>query len=96
MFVMFVPLVVVAMLVPLVIGAASELGVSPVPPAIAVGLGASCGFMLPVATGPNAIAYGTGFLRVRDMMRVGVLLDVLSALVIFTLLRLLCPWLGIS
>jgi sodium-dependent dicarboxylate transporter 2/3/5 len=84
------------MLVPLVIGAASELGVSPVPPAIAVGLGASCGFMLPVATGPNAIAYGTGFLRVRDMMRVGILLDVLSAFVIFALLRLLCPWFGIS
>ena len=84
------------MLVPLVIGAASELGVSPVPPAIAVGLGASCGFMLPVATGPNAIAYGTGFLRVRDMMRVGVVLDLLSAIVIFVLLRLLCPWFGIS
>jgi sodium-dependent dicarboxylate transporter 2/3/5 len=84
------------MLVPLVIGAAIELGVSPVPPAIAVGLGASCGFMLPVATGPNAIAYGTGFLRVRDMMRVGVLLDLVSAVVIFVLLRILCPWFGIS
>lgn len=82
------------MLVPLVIGAAEQLGVSPIPPALAVGFGASCGFMLPVATGPNALVYGTGFLRARDMIRVGVGLDVLSAIVIFTLLYLLCPLLG--
>ncbi len=82
------------MLVPLVIGAAEQLGVSPVAPAIAVGLGASCGFMLPVATGPNAIAYGTGLLTARDMIRVGFVLDVISAVVIFALLRVLCPLFG--
>jgi sodium-dependent dicarboxylate transporter 2/3/5 len=82
------------MLVPLVIGAAAQLGVSPVAPAIAVGLGASCGFMLPVATGPNAIAYGTGLLTARDMIRVGFVLDVISAVVIFVLLRVLCPLFG--
>lgn len=82
------------MLVPLVIGAAEQLGVSPVPPALAVGLGASCGFMLPVATGPNAIAYGTGLASARDMIRVGIYLDVLSAIVIFALLRVLCPLFG--
>ncbi len=82
------------MLVPLVIGAAQQLGVSPIPPALAVGFGASCGFMLPVATGPNALVYGTGLLRARDMIRVGAGLDVLGAVVIFVILYLLCPLLG--
>jgi solute carrier family 13 (sodium-dependent dicarboxylate transporter), member 2/3/5 len=82
------------MLVPLVIGAAEQLGVSPIPPALAVAFGASCGFMLPVATGPNALVYGTGRLRTRDMIRVGFGLDLLSAFVIFVLLYLLCPLLG--
>jgi sodium-dependent dicarboxylate transporter 2/3/5 len=70
--------------------------VSPIPPALAVGFGASSGFMLPVATGPNAIAYGTGLVSARQMIRVGVWLDALSALVIFVLLYLLCPLLGWS
>ncbi len=84
------------MLVPLAIGAAQQLGVSPIPPAVAVGVAASCGFVLPVATGPNAIAYGTGLVSARQMIRVGIWLDVLSALVIFVLLYLLCPLLGWS
>jgi sodium-dependent dicarboxylate transporter 2/3/5 len=84
------------MLVPLAIGAAEQLGVSPIPPALAVGFGASSGFMLPVATGPNAIAYGTGLVSARQMIRVGIWLDALSALVIFVLLYLLCPLLGWS
>jgi sodium-dependent dicarboxylate transporter 2/3/5 len=82
------------MLLPLVIGAAQQLHVSPIPPALAVGLGASCGFMLPVATGPNAIAYGTGLVSTRSMIRVGLWLDVISGLVIFAVLRALCPLLG--
>jgi sodium-dependent dicarboxylate transporter 2/3/5 len=82
------------MLVPLVIGAASQLGVSPVPPALAAGLGASCGFMLPVATGANALVYGTGKISSGNMMRIGVLIDALAFVVIFSMLRLLCPLFG--
>ncbi|HEY6880676.1 MAG TPA: SLC13 family permease [Polyangiales bacterium] len=82
------------MLLPLVIGAAQQLHVSPIPPALAVGLGASCGFMLPVATGPNAIAYGTGLVSARAMIRVGIWLDIVSGVVIFAVLRVLCPLLG--
>jgi sodium-dependent dicarboxylate transporter 2/3/5 len=83
-----------AMLVPLVIGVAQALDVSPIPPALGVGIGASCGFMLPVATGPNALIYGTGQLPARDMIRLGIWLDLASALVVFALLRLLCPLYG--
>jgi sodium-dependent dicarboxylate transporter 2/3/5 len=59
-----------------------------------VGLGATCGFMLPAATGPNAMVYGTGKLRVTDMMRSGALFDVACALALFVLLRVLCPLYG--
>lgn len=77
------------MLVPLALAAAETLGVSPLPPALGVGLAASCAFMLPIATGPNAIAYGTGRVPQRTMLRVGFGLNLLSAVTILLLLRLL-------
>lgn len=77
------------MIVPLVLGVAVQLGVDPVPPALAVGLAASCAFMLPIATGPNAIAYGSGLVRPRTMMRVGFALNLVCAAVIVGLVTLL-------
>lgn len=84
------------MLVPLVVSIATELGVSPVPPALAVGLAASCAFMLPIATGPNAIAYSTGRVSQGQMIQVGLLLNLLSAALVLALLWLLCPLYGWS
>lgn len=82
------------MLVPLVVGVAVELGVSPVPPALAVGLAASCAFMLPIATGPNAIVYSTGRVSQPQMIRAGLVLNVVSAAIVFAVLRVLCPLFG--
>lgn len=45
-------------------------------------LAASLGFMLPVATAPNTIVFGSKLIPVRDMMRVGLLIDVLGILLI--------------
>jgi solute carrier family 13 (sodium-dependent dicarboxylate transporter), member 2/3/5 len=83
-------------LVPLVIAAAATLGVSPIPPAIGVGLAASCAFMLPVATGPNAIAYGSGEVTARGMIRYGFVLNILSAIVLTGLLFVLSRMAGIG
>ncbi len=77
------------MIVPLAIAAAVELEVSPLPPALAVGLAASCAFMLPIATGPNAVAYGTGLLQLPKMMRIGFLLNIVAALTLLAVLYLL-------
>jgi sodium-dependent dicarboxylate transporter 2/3/5 len=74
------------MIVPLAIAAAVELGVSPLPPALAVGLAASCAFMLPIATGPNAVAYGTGLIELPPMMRIGFVLNIVAALTLLTVL----------
>jgi solute carrier family 13 (sodium-dependent dicarboxylate transporter), member 2/3/5 len=82
------------MLLPIVLGIATEMHVSPIPPALGVGLGATCGFMLPVATGPNALVYGTGKLRVADMIKSGVVFDVVCAVALLLMLWVLCPLYG--
>jgi sodium-dependent dicarboxylate transporter 2/3/5 len=45
-------------------------------------LSASCAFMLPVATPPNAIVFGTGEVRIGDMMRSGILLNFIGVVLI--------------
>jgi sodium-dependent dicarboxylate transporter 2/3/5 len=86
----------VSMLAPLVLALTQELGLPPLPPLLAVCFGASMGFMLPVGTPPNAIVYGTGLIPITAMIRVGVVVDVLGFFVIFAVLRLLCPLLGMA
>ena len=60
--------------------------------ALAATLAASLGFMMPVSTPCNAIVYGTGRIRLPDMIRSGVCLDVAGAVVI-TMAMLLVGWL---
>ena len=57
-------------------------------------LASSCGFMLPVGTAPNAIVYGSGLVPMREMMRAGVAVDILSALVVVGVCSVALRWLG--
>jgi sodium-dependent dicarboxylate transporter 2/3/5 len=50
-------------------------GVDPAVLMIPAAMAASCAFMLPVATAPNAIAYGTGEIEIRDMVKEGAVLS---------------------
>lgn len=79
------------LLVPMVIAAAQAAGLDPVRPAIGVGLAATCGFIFPVSTPPNAIVFGTGKVPLRRMIEVGILLDVTSLVVVWGGLMLLTP-----
>jgi sodium-dependent dicarboxylate transporter 2/3/5 len=81
-------------LVPIVIAIAAEMDVSPLPPALAVGLAASCAFMLPIATGPNAIVYGSGKVTLPEMMKLGLGLNLACGLAIVLILWLLLPLYG--
>lgn len=81
-------------MVPVMIAVAQAAGVNPVPVALAVCLACSFGFALPVSTGPNAMAYATGEVRLVRMMRFGLLLDVAGAVAIFAVVRTLGPLLG--
>lgn len=67
-----------ALLVPIVMGMAGTLQWAAAPLAMAVAASASCAFMLPVATPPNAIVYGTGHVTARDMWRSGLALNLLA------------------
>lgn len=82
------------MLAPIVVGVATTLGVSPIPPVIGMALAASCAFMLPIATGPNAIVFGTGLVDSRQMMRIGLVLNLVCGVAIFIAMRLLSPLYG--
>ncbi len=70
------------MLVPLAIAAAGAAGVSPLEPAIGCAIGCSMAFMLPVATPPNAIVYGSGCVRITQMVKIGFLLDVAASILV--------------
>jgi solute carrier family 13 (sodium-dependent dicarboxylate transporter), member 2/3/5 len=82
-------------LVPVVIGVADSVGLSPIAPVLGVALGASLGFMMPVSTPPNAIVYGSGLVPAREMMRAGLVIDILGFVVTWSCLRLLLPVLGL-
>ncbi len=71
-----------ALLVPIFISIAEALNMNPLGLSLIIGLGASCAFMLPVATPPNAIAYGTGMVNQRDMIRAGFVLNIFCILFI--------------
>ena len=84
------------LIAPLAISLAEASGASPLPPVLGATLGASYGFMLPISTAPNAMAYSTGLVRVPGMMRTGIFFDVLGFLVIVGGLRLLAPLFGLT
>jgi sodium-dependent dicarboxylate transporter 2/3/5 len=71
-----------ALLLPLLLPVAAGLGLPPVVLAVAVGVSASCAFMLPVATPPNAIVYATEQVPQTTMMRCGGWLNLLCIAVI--------------
>lgn len=79
------------LLIPIVIAAAQAAGFDPVRPALGAGLAATCGFIFPVSTPPNAIVFGTGLVPLWRMIRVGILLDVSSFLVIWLGMLALTP-----
>jgi solute carrier family 13 (sodium-dependent dicarboxylate transporter), member 2/3/5 len=69
---------VTGMIVPIIISIAMKTGNNPVTLSIAAAIAASMAFMLPVATPPNALVYGTGYIKMKDMIRNGFALDILG------------------
>jgi sodium-dependent dicarboxylate transporter 2/3/5 len=76
---------------PIAIGLGQQTGVSPVILAVAVGIGTSLDFMLPVGTPPNAIAYSTGKVSMREMIKAGFLLDLAGGLLTVIMAYLVWP-----
>lgn len=73
-----------ALLVPIFISIAQSLGMPEIGLALIIGLGASCAFMLPVATPPNAIVFGSGQVKQSEMVKAGFVLNLVCIVVIAT------------
>jgi sodium-dependent dicarboxylate transporter 2/3/5 len=70
------------MILPVMAGLAKAIEVNPLFLMVPVTISCSCAFMMPVATPPNAIVFGSGRLRVVDMARAGVILNVIGMIII--------------
>jgi sodium-dependent dicarboxylate transporter 2/3/5 len=80
-----------AVFVPVAATFAASLGHDPMILAVPTALAASCAFMMPVATPPNAIVFGSGHLTVMQMCRAGVLLNLAATAVIAVAALYLVP-----
>lgn len=81
-------LALVSLLIPLIGEFAMEIGLPLFGVSAAVALSASCAFMLPVATPPNAIVYSSNLISVKNMVRYGLLLNIITVFVITGLVYL--------
>lgn len=81
----------VTILIPLVIGIAIGMDVPILQMVIPVTLAASCAFMLPMATPPNAIVFASGHVRVDQMARVGIVLNLISVALLFAVAYWIVP-----
>ncbi len=82
---------VAATFVPLAISVAQGVGAHPLSMAIPVALGASLAFSLPVATPPNAIVFGSGLIRVPDMFKSGMVLNLIGIVITLVSMYVMMP-----
>jgi sodium-dependent dicarboxylate transporter 2/3/5 len=84
---------VATMLAPIIISLARASGTDATILVVGSAMGASLAFMLPVSTPPNALVYGTGFIRIRDMVKGGIWLDAIGGFLAAVILTLVGTWL---
>ncbi len=82
----------VQIFIPVVFGIANSLGVDPLLLGMPVTIGASMAFMFPVATPPNAIVFSSGHMKVKHMMKAGILLNIVSIILIYLASITLIKW----
>lgn len=82
----------VQIFVPVIFGIADGMQVNPILLAMPVTLAASIGFMFPIATPPNAIVFSSGYIRMKDMIKAGILLDLVCIVICFLASLTLVKW----
>lgn len=80
-----------AMLLPILAPLALAMNLHPYMLMVSATLAASCAFMLPVATPPNAVVFGSGYLHIPDMIRTGIWMNILSIIIITIMTYFLLP-----
>ena len=81
-----------AMLLPVLITMALAINVHPYFLLVSATLAASCAFMLPVATPPNAIVFGSGLLKIEDMFKKGIWMNLFSIIIISIIVYYILPY----
>ena len=81
----------VAVLAPVVAGIAIGLDIPILYLLIPVTMASSCAFMLPMATPPNAIVFASGYIKVHEMARVGVILNLIAVALLVLLFQFVIP-----
>lgn len=82
----------VTIFLPVVGGIAQGAGIDPVEVCIPVTIAASCAFMLPMSTPPNAIIFASGHVSIPQMLRAGIWLNIASILLISFVIYPLIKW----
>jgi len=80
-----------SMLLPILAPMALSIDVHPFILMVSATVAASCAFMLPVATPPNAVVFGSGYLRIPDMVRTGIWMNLISILLLSLFVYFLLP-----
>ena len=81
-----------AMLLPVLVTMALAINVHPYFLLVSATLAASCAFMLPIATPPNAIVFGSGLLKIEDMFKKGIWMNLFSVIVISLIVYYILPY----
>lgn len=80
-----------SMMLPILAALALALDVHPFGLMVGACVAASCAFMLPVATPPNAVVFGSGVLEMKDMVRTGIWMNLMSIVVLTIFVYFLLP-----
>lgn len=80
-----------SMMFPIMASLAVALGFHPYALMVAAAVAASCAFMLPVATPPNAVVFGSGYLRIPDMAKAGFALNIIGIVLVTAAIYFLMP-----
>ncbi len=84
-----------SMVIPVVIAVSQAASINPLPPVLGSAMACSFAFMLPIATPPNAIIYGSGRIPIRIMMRYGIWFNIFGTAIIWLGIRVIAPLLGL-
>ena len=79
----------VTIFIPVAIGIANGLDINPLILVIPATIASSCAFMMPISTPPNAVVFSSGYVRMKEMIRAGWILNLVSSVVISVICYLL-------
>jgi sodium-dependent dicarboxylate transporter 2/3/5 len=84
-----------SMIIPIIFAISTKALINPLPPVLGSAIGCSFAFMLPVATPPNAIIYGSRLIHLPHMIKCGFWLNIFGILIIWVAVGFIAPLLGL-